>query len=217
MSEHADEPDLDELLERAARYEEAGLLGRAALQLTFRALDAREREVLRRHSIGPEGRIAEDAVRAIIESEPIWGLLARLDLPEDASSRELDEIQRFLLGRRTGPGDPLPHVSIRSARDPLRVSVVGSLLPALPARVDGYRYAALTEPITRTVEPFLVLLHTRPNGDSDVVATLHLGATFLRHEQEFGFLEPERVRTLATLVAADLENVRRTHQELLRQ
>lgn len=58
MSEHADEPDLDELLERAARYEEAGLLGRAALQLTFRTLDAREREVLRRHSIGPEGRIA---------------------------------------------------------------------------------------------------------------------------------------------------------------
>lgn len=206
-----DEPDLDELLERAARYAEATLLGKAALQLTQRALDAREREMLRRHSIGAEGRIAEDAVRAIVESEELWALLAARDVPEDVSNREFDEIHRYLVGRPLRRADPLPMVSITSARDVLRLEVVTSLLPDLPSRVDGYRYAALPGP---SLEPFLVLLRSRPAGGNTVVATVHLGATFLRHEQQFGVMDPERVQTLATLVAADLENVRRTHREL---
>lgn len=216
MDEPSGEPDLDELLERAARYAEASLLGKAALQLRLRALDAREREVLRRHTIGPEGRIAEDALRAVRESEAVWPLLTRHDLPEDASPRELDEIHRFLVGRPTRPDDPLPHVSIRAAADPLPLAVVTGLLVDVPGPVTGYRYAALAEPRARVVEPFLVLLRTRRQGGNRVLATLHLGPTFLRYEQELGLLDADRVQTLATIVAADAENVRRTRQELER-
>lgn len=215
MNEPADDKELAELLERAARYDEASRLGKAARQLTQRALHAKERERLRRHSIGVEGRIAEDAVRAVLASDPIWALLARHGLPEDASTRELAAIQRFLVGRRTRRADRIPNVSIRSARDALRLSLVSGLVPGQVEPVDSYRYATLDDPANRSVEPFLVLLRTRPRGDSDVLATLHLGATFLRHEQEFGLVDPDRLETLATLVEHDVLDIRKAHQALL--
>ena len=217
MNQPSDEPDLAELLERAARYDEAGLFGKAALQLTNRALGARERRRLHRHAIGAEGRIAEDVVKAVHVSEPIWSILAERGLPEDASTRELADIQRFLAGRRTRPGDPIPHVSIRTARDPLRLSVVRSVVPGAVDLdpIDGYRFATLTDPSIRFVEPFLVLLHELPRGDNDVVASLHLGATFLRYEQQLGLVDPERVQTLATVVEEDLADIEKTHRALL--
>ena len=121
------------------------------------------------------------------------------------------------MGRRSHPGDPLPRVSIRAARDPLRLSVVRSIvLGAMDLdAVDGYRYATLTDPSIRFVEPFLVLLRELPRGDNDVVASLHLGATFLRYEQQFGLVDPERVQTLATVVEEDLADIEETHRALL--
>lgn len=214
MSQPPEEADLAELLERAARYERSGRLGKAARQLAQKALDPQERERLRRHRIGTEARIAEDAVHAVLASEPVWALLARHGLPEDASPRELDDIARFLLGRRSTKRDTVPHVSIRSARDPLRISIVTTVLPDLPREVDSYRYAALEDPATGSLTPFLVLLRSRARGDNEPVAMVHLGATFLRHEQEFGLIDPERLETLATLVEQDLANVVATHRAL---
>ena len=216
MSPPPDEADLGKLRELASRYDQAGLLGKAALQLRHKAPDAGERERLRRHTIGPEGRIAEDAIQAVRASDPIWALLSQLGLPEDTSVRELNHIQRYLVGRRPGRNDAVPDVSIRSARDPLRISVVGSIVPGAldPEAIDGYRYATLVDRSVGLVEPFLVLLHSRHSGDNDVVATLHLGATFLRYEQEFGLVDPDRLMTLGALVESDLIDIKQTHQAL---
>ena len=215
MSQPPEQPDLAELLERAARYERSSRLGKAARQLTNKALRAKDRERVRRFRMDTEDRIAKDAVNAVLASEPVWALLARHGLPEDASTRELDDIARHLLGRRSVTRELVPHVSIRSARDPLRITIVTTVLPDLPAAVDSYRYAALEDPDTGALTPFLVLLRTKSSGENQPVATVHLGATFLRHEQEFGLIDRDRLETLATLVEQDLANVQATHRSLL--
>lgn len=212
--EDAELAELAELIERTARYDRSGLLGKAARLLAQRAPGAREREIVRRHGLRAEERIAEDAVRVVLACEPVWALIARHGMPEDASTRELNDITRHLVGRRTRRSEPPPHLSIRAARDPLRLAVVTSLLPELPQQVDSYRYAAIDEEPPGAPSPFLVLLRDRPRGDSAVVATVHLGATFLRYEQEFGLIHPDRLETLATVVAQDLDDVARTYREL---
>lgn len=209
-----EDPELAALIERAARYDRSSLLGKAARLLAQRAPGPREREIVRRHSLGAEDRIAEDAVRIVLACEPVWALLSRHGMPEDASTRELNDIARHLVGRRTRRDEPPPHLSIRAARDPLRLAVATSLLPDLPQQVDSYRYATIDDEPAGALSPFLVLLRDRPRGDSSVVATVHLGATFLRYEQEFGLIDADRLETLAALVEKDLADVARTYQEL---
>ena len=204
MGDDAD-ADLEAARERIDRYEAAGPLQRAALKLVNQAPDRVEREQLRRHRIGLEGRVAEDVSRAVALSEPVWDLLAELGLPEDISRRELADIRESVVGRPTS-ADVSTKVSLRLSDNEVSIAAVRNLFPGLaaPHAVDGYRYATWTEPDTGAVEPFVVALSERRIGLHSVVATMFVGATFLRYEQEFGTVRRRQLERFAAAVAADL-------------
>lgn len=217
MDGASDEPS-GELGERLARYGDAGLLGKAGMLLRGAAPTARDREQLRRAHLGVEGRIAEDVVRAVIESEPIWILLAEKGLPEDLTVQELNAIADSLRGRPTPTSAVTMPVgaSIRFT-DPDSVDVVRRVIPGEldPADIDAYRYAALTPLAAGDVEPFIVALTSDPLGVNSVAATMLVGATFLRHEQEFDVVAPTDLLDLEPVVQADLAAIVGT-QALLR-
>lgn len=205
-----------QLLRRAARYEEAGRWRRAVLHLQHQAPRPQEREWLRRHTMGPEGRLEEDVIRVVAASQPVWDLIAEHGLPEDVNVRELDDIAAFIVGRRPQTDRRLPQVSLRMAGDPLRLAVVRSFVPGdlAPEEADAYRYATWADNRLAVTEPFLVLLRGRRSGGNEVVTCLHLGATFLRYEEELGALAADQLPTLAALVEADFDEVAKTHRAL---
>jgi hypothetical protein len=213
-----DDPgDPRELRLRAARYAEAGLLGKAAMRLSRESLTPAQREQVRRHDLGPEGRIAEDVVRLVDACVPIWSLLAEKGLPEDLTVRELNAIWECLLGRTPG-GWVEPNavdVSLKFTRSPLHVTALRRVVPGMSDedRVDAYRYATLR---TRAgpVEPFVIALRTRDAQHNDVVATMLVAATFLRHEEDLGAFTGADLEPLEDVLAKDLAGIAETHIQL---
>jgi hypothetical protein len=188
------------------------------MRLLGQALSATEKESLRRSAIGSEGRVAEDAIRAVIESEPIWPVLAERDLPEDLTVRELGAIAAALRGY---PADRTSTDSIVSASlmfgDQARIVRLREIIPSdlLSPDVTGYRYATLMRRGGNTREPFLVTLRGDAFGQNTVAATTLVAATFLRFEQELGVLTEDAVRHLEVLVGMDLAEIVRTRRLLL--
>lgn len=215
MADEAD-ADLEASRSRLARYEAAGALHKAALKLTNQAPDHLERERVRRHQIGVEGRVADDVARAVRMCEPVWDLLAEKGLPEDISRTELAEVRDALIGRPSPTTTP-PHVSLRFHDDEVNLAAVRNLIPAMAAAadVDGYRYATWTDLDTGTVEPFVIALSQRRIGVHAVVATMFVGATFLRYEQELGAIRRDQLDRFARAVEADLKLIGSTHTALL--
>lgn len=211
----ADLPD-PYLRERLERLRAAGRLRRAALRLTGAAPTPREVEALRRQDIGPAGRLAEDVTAAVTASQPVWDLIAAMDLPEDITVREYADLTRHLVGRRTAhPRDRGDVSASLSFADPANTGVVRRVVPgAGPNSVTAYRYATLTSP-GGVVEPFVVALRVRDSGIHQVTATMPVAATFLRYEQEFGVVTQDDVEALEVVVRLDLLEVRRTHDLLL--
>ncbi len=200
---------------RLARYEAAGAVQRAALKLAHQAPDRVERERVRRHRIGLEGRVAEDVVRAVTRSESVWDLVAEQGLPEDISRDELAGIRASVLGRSTGTS-PALGVSLRFQSDEVSLAAVRNLIPGLaPHAVDSYRYATWTEADTGVVEPFVVALREREISVHEVVATMFVGATFLRYEQELGAIRGRQLDRFARAVEADLELIASARTALL--
>jgi hypothetical protein len=210
-------PDIDDLQGRVARYEEAGPLGRAGLRLSHQAPDAVERERVRRHGLRIEGRIAEDVAQAVRASAPIWELLVQKGLPEDLSVPELNEIRSWLLGRHVPHATSVTSASIRFNRDPTRVAALADTFPGDFAgnEVTAYRYATVASGHDGIEEPFIVALRELTDGRNVVLATMLVGAVFLRHEQEFGALDERVLGTLASTVALDLRSIADTHRALL--
>ena len=220
MDRPADEPHGQELVSRVGRYDEAGLLGKAAMRLSGDAPSAQERERLRRQYIGVEGRISEDVVRIVIESEPIWTLLAEKDLPEDLTVQELDAISEWLRGRPSGSGWVAAPVSTSlKFSDPDSIAAVRRAIPGEVSADDvtAYRYA-LFHPGPNTPEPFIVALQSPGGGlgPNVVAATMPAGATFLRHEQEFGVVSTADLDRVHAAVESDLRETIRA-QQLLRE
>lgn len=213
-SDDARERGLDAVRASAERYEDAGLLGRAALRLGQRAPSAANRERLRRHDLGVEGRIAEDVTRAVVASEPIWNLLVENDIPEDATVRELAVIDEVLRGRAEGDDFTRTVISITYRWHDLRADAVRAAIPGGPHPGRAYRYATLTDLRTGRVEPFVLALADAGRGDNDVVAAMLLDATFLRHEQELGVVAESALAALEDVAGADLEETRRTYEAL---
>ena len=172
----------------------------------------------RRHSIGAEGRAAEDVIRAVTESEPIWSLLAEKDLPADLTLRELDAISAALRGSPGGQSatDTVVSASLMFA-DPARLVMLQQIIPSdlLPLEITGYRYATLTRRGHRACEPFIVALHSHAPGINKVAASMLVAATFLRYEQELGVLSADAIGRLEILVGKDLREIVRTRQLLL--
>ena len=216
MPEDQPDPDLEDARIRAARYDAAGRLGKAALKITQQAPDQVERERLRRHQIGVEGRLAEDIARAVDICVPVWDLLAEKALFADISRPELVHIREALVGR-TSDSDPQPQVSLRFHDDEVNVAAVRNLIPAIasPHRVDGYRYATWEALDTGVVEPFLVALNQRATGIHTVVATMFVGATFLRYEQQLGAIRRRQLDRLALAVSADIRLIVATRTALV--
>jgi hypothetical protein len=80
-------------------------------------------------------------------------------------------------------------------------------------RVDAYRYATLR---TRAgpVEPFVIALRTRDAQHNDVVATMLVAATFLRHEEDLGAFTGADLEPLEDVLAKDLAGIAETHIQL---
>ena len=218
----ADEPSAHELGSRVGRYDEAGPLGKAAMRLSGAAPTAQERELLRRKHIGIEGRIAEDVARIVLESEPIWTLLTEKDLPEDLTVQELDAISEWLRGRPAeaeAGSTALPVSASLKFSNPGSVAAVTAAIPGdfSADDVTAYRYA-LFHPRANTVEPFVVALYSedRTLGPNEIVATMLVAGTFLRHEQEFGVVSAADLDRLHRAVELDLQETIRTRQ-LLRE
>ncbi|MDX6532964.1 MAG: hypothetical protein QOF68_708 [Gaiellales bacterium] len=211
-----DGPDIHDLQGRVARYEEAGPLHRATLRLSHQVPDAVERERVRRHRLRIEGRIAEDVAEAVHASAPIWELLVQKGLPEDLSVRELNEIRNWLLGRHVPHATSVTSVSIRFNLNPARIEALAATFPGdfVASEVTAYRYATVTSE-DGAEEPFIVALRQLTDGRNIVLATMLMGAVFLRHEQEFGALEAGVLGTLANTVALDLQTIADTHRALL--
>jgi hypothetical protein len=210
------DPDLPGLRERVERYDEASLLGKASMRLSHQAPAAEDRERVRRDQLRIEGRIAEDVARAVHESEPIWELLVQKDLPEDLSVRELKEIRDWLLGRRDQQSGAVASVSIRFTDNPRRVAALAAAFPGDfdTHQVTAYRYATVVSEADGVEEPFIVALHAKDDGNNDVLATMLVADVFLRHEQEFGVLDQQKLETLATVIALDQRAIADTHRAL---
>jgi hypothetical protein len=210
------DPDLPGLRERVERYDEASLLGKASMRLSHQAPAADERERVRRDRLRIEGRIAEDVARAVHASEPIWELLVQKDLPEDLSVRELKEIRDWLLGRRDQQTRAVASVSIRFTDDPERVAALAAAFPGDfdTHQVTAYRYATVVSEADGVEEPFIVALRAKDDGNNDVLATMLVADVFLRHEQEFGVLDQQKLETLATVIALDQRAIADTHRAL---
>jgi hypothetical protein len=107
------------------------------------APNARERQRLRREHIGVEGRIAELVGQIVIESEPMWVLLADKYLPADLTVQELDVISEWLRGRPTESGPAAVPVSCSlKFSDPDNVGTVRAVVPGDLSEDDvtAYRY-----------------------------------------------------------------------------
>lgn len=209
--------DTQELRVRLSRYNDGGLVRKAAMRLAGEALSSEDLELLRRRDIGVEGRVAEDVLRAVSESEPVWALLAEKGLPEDLTVAELDAISHALRG---GPADPSRSNPVSVSMlltDPRNVSTLRRIIPGdlEPHEVTGYRYACLSAPDFGTPEPFVVALHSSRSGRNSVTATMLVAATFLRHEQEFEVLSADAAERLEVMVRLDLQEIIRTHRLLL--
>jgi hypothetical protein len=202
---------------RLDRYRNGNVLRKIAMRITGTAPTARELELVRRSAIGGEGRVAEDVLRAVAESEPIWPMLAQKDLPEDLTIRELGRISTALRCAPMGTSDTDAVVSAslmftdRTHLLMLRRHIPGDLLPQ---ETTGYRYVTLLARGGHMPEPFVVVLRREPSGDNIVVATILVAATFLRYEQELGLLGEDAVERLETIVRTDLQEIVRTRQLL---
>jgi hypothetical protein len=187
------------------------------MRLSHQAPDGDERERVRRHGLRIEGRIAEDVARAVHACEPIWELLVQKGLPEDLSVRELNDIRSWLLGRNVAHAAVVTNLSIRFNRSPSRVAALAAVFPGsfAASEVTAYRYATVTSQTDGNEEPFIVALHELADGRNDVVATMLVAAVFLRHEQEFGALDGQVLRTLASAVALDLQGIAETNRALM--
>jgi hypothetical protein len=209
--------DTQELRVRLSRYNDGGPIRKAAMRLAGDALSADDRELLRRRDLGVQGRVSEDVLRAVWESEPIWALLSEKGLPEDLTVAELDAISAALRG---GPTDSASRANVSASMlftDPRNVSALRHIIPGdlEPYEVTGYRYACLTAPGFGTPEPFVVALRSIEPGRNSVTATMLVAATFLRHEQEFGVLSEDAAERLEVMVRLDLQEILRTHRLLL--
>lgn len=215
-TEDSESPDIADVKGRVDRYAEAGPLGKATMRLAHQAPDAEERERVRRHGLRIEGRIAEDVARAVHDSEPIWDLLVQKSLPEDLSVRELTDIRAWLLGRQVPHSTAVISVSIRFNRNPPRVAALAAAFPGdfVASEVTAYRYATVTSEADGIEEPFIVALQEMADGRNTVLATMLVGAVFLRHEQEFGALDEQVLATLASTVALDLWSIADTNRAL---
>ena len=211
-----DRPDINDLQGRVTRYEQAGPLHRASLRLSHQAPDAVERERVRRHGLRIEARIAEDVAEAVHASAPIWELLAQKGLPEDLSVHELNEIRNWLPGRHVPHATSVTSVSIRFNLNSTRVEALAATFPGdfAASEVTAYRYATVTSE-DGAEEPFIVALRQLTDGRNIVLATMLMGAVFLRHEQEFGALDARVLGTVANTVALDLQTIADTHGALL--
>jgi hypothetical protein len=210
--------DTQELRVRLSRYNDGGLIRKAAMRLAGDALTPEDLELLRRRDIGVQGRVAEDVLRAVSESEPVWALLAEKGLPEDLTVAELDAISHALRGGPIGPPGSGNPVSVSMLfTDPRNVSALRQIIPGdlEPHEVTGYRYACLSAPDFRTPEPFVVALRSSQPGRNSVTATMLVAATFLRYEQEFGVLSADAAERLEVMVRLDLQEIIRTHRLLL--
>jgi hypothetical protein len=203
---------------RRSRYDDGGLIRKAGMHLAREALDPDEVELLRRRDIGVHGRVSEDVLRAVTESDPIWTLLAEKQLPEDLSLAEMDAISHAL---RDGPNDPGDKTAPVSASllftDPRNLVTLRQVIPGElePHEVTGYRYASVIARDGGTPEPFVVALRSRNPGLNSVVATTLVAATFLWHEQAFGNLAEDAAERLEVMVRLDLREIIRTHRLLL--
>ena len=211
--------DTQELRVRLSRYNDGGLIRKAAMRLAGEALTPEDVELLRRRDIGVQGRVAEDALRAVIESEPIWTLLVEKGLPEDLTVNELNAISYSLRGgppQEGGRGNPVSASMLFT--DPRNLFTLRQIIPGdlEPHEVTGYRYACLTAPDFGSPEPFVVALRSREPGMNSVSATMLVAATFLQHEQEFGILSEDAAERLEVMVRLDLQEIIRTHR-LLRE
>ncbi|HEY0168208.1 MAG TPA: hypothetical protein VGB75_14290 [Jatrophihabitans sp.] len=203
---------------RLSRYNDGGLMRKAAMRLAGEALSPEDLELLRRRDIGVQGRVAEDVLRAVSESEPVWALLAEKGLPEDLTVTELGAISHALRGGPAGiasTGNPVSASMLFT--DPRNVATLRQIIPGdlEPDEVTGYRYACLSAPDFGTPEPFVVALRTSRPGKNSVTATMLVAATFLRHEQEFGVLSEDAAERLEVMVRLDLQEIIRTHRLLL--
>jgi hypothetical protein len=203
---------------RLSRYTDGGLIRKAGMHLAREALDPDEVELLRRRDIGVHGRVAEDVLRAVTESDPIWNLIAEKQFPEDLSLDELDAISHALRGGPNDPGDlGAPVNASLLFTDPRNLVTLRHIIPGdlEPHEVSGYRYASLRTRDGGTPEPFVVALRSRQPGSNSVSATMLVAATFLRHEQAFGIISEDAAERLEVMVRLDLREIIRTHQLLL--
>lgn len=217
MMETPDDPDAPELRQRVTRYRDAGPLRRAAMRLTGDAPTPQQREQARRRELGVEGRLAEDVVRLVQECDAIWTMLAEQDLPEDLTLREFSTISQYVLGRPVRPRGPRPLVDVSLAfDDPRNVLTLRRIIPsATPMpQITAYRYATLRSVTYGAIEPFIVGLRSKPTGERDVVATMLVAATFLRHERQFGIFSTDDLEQLEVTVRLDLLETIRTRQLL---
>lgn len=210
--------DTQELRVRLSRYNDGGLIRKAAMRLSGDALTPDDLELLRRKDIGVQGRVSEDVIRAVSASEPIWALLAEKGLPEDLTVAELDDISYALRGGPQGP-DSMGSLVSASMRftDPRNLAALRQIIPGglEPYEVTGYRYACLIAPDFGSPEPFVVALGSHEPGRNSVTATMLVAATFLRYEQEFGVLSEDAAERLEVMIRLDLQEIIRTHRLLL--
>jgi hypothetical protein len=210
--------DTQEIRVRLSRYNDGGLIRKAGMRLAREALAPEELELLRRRDIGVHGRLSEDVLRAVTESEPIWTLLAEKQLPEDLTLDELDAISYALRGGPTDRGSRGSPVSASLLfTDPRNLFTLRQIIPGdlEPHEVTGYRYVSLMARDFGTPEPFVVALRSRESGKNSVSATMLVAATFLRHEQAFGIISDDAAERLEVMVRLDLREIIRTHRLLL--
>lgn len=210
--------DTQELRVRLSRYNDGGLMRKAAMRLAGEALSPDDLELLRRRDLGVQGRVSEDVLRAVSESEAIWNLLVEKGLPEDLTVTELNAISYALRGGTPSHGSPGTPVSASMLfTDPRNLDALRHIIPGdlEPHEVTGYRYACLSAPALATPEPFVVALRSGQAGINSVSATMLVAATFLRHEQEFGVLSDDAAERLEVIVRLDLQEIIRTRRLLL--
>ncbi len=138
--------DTQALRARLSRYSDGGLIPKAGMRLTREALTPEDLELLRRRDIRVHGRVCEDVIRAVNESEPSWTLLAENGLLEDLTVSELNAISHALRGGPTEPGTWANPVSASLLfTDPANLFTLRQIIPGdlEPQQVTGYRYACL--------------------------------------------------------------------------
>ncbi|SDQ07110.1 hypothetical protein SAMN05428996_0347 [Quadrisphaera sp. DSM 44207] len=206
MADDGHDEELARLRAAMLAYEASPRRRRLLLRLTGQAPDEQDRERLRRHEIGPHGRIAETALRVVRETEAITRATVERDVVQDLTLAELRAVHEELLGRRATAADPLaPDVSLLFRSSPEQSALLARVLPGLEVDdVPLRRYAALAGPPGSRPEPFLVHQAADAAGRRTVLGRLWLDADFLLHEQCFGAVPSEDLMALEQLVQGDL-------------